>query len=139
MPNWCENRVSISFDSLDEKKEFISRCLTFVKDRQDNTGYSLDFHKIRPLGLGEDEDGKPVWDYNIACELWGTKWEISDPVVSEEWVKDDSDLYIEMYFDTAWSPPEGIYNELNAMFDDSSISWFYDEPNMQFAGYLNNE
>ncbi len=139
MPNWCENRVEISFNTLEEKKEFVDRCLTLTKDNQDNEGYCLDFYKIRPLGIGDDETGSPVWDYSLACELWGTKWEVDSPVVSVEWTKDDEDLYLQMYFDTAWSPPEGIYNELSAMFADVFISWFYDEPGMQFAGYLNNE
>tara|TARA_R100000742_G_C4277916_1_gene100200 strand:+ start:823 stop:1236 length:414 start_codon:yes stop_codon:yes gene_type:complete len=137
MPNWCENRVTISFDVIEDKKLFINRCLTEAEDEPGT--YFLDFHKIRPLGLGEDENGDPKWDYNVAVDLWGTKWEIGDTVVDQVWVEDDEDLWLQMYFETAWSPPEGIYNELNAMFDDAHISWFYDEPGMEFAGYLNNE
>ena len=136
MPNWCENRVEIDFDTLEDKKTFINRCLSLAED---DDGYVLDFHKIRPLGLGEDQNGKPNWDYHIAVQLWGTKWALNDSVIPSDWVKDDEDLWCMMHFDTAWAPPDGIFNELSSMFDDSGISWFYDEPGMQFAGYLNNE
>ena len=39
-------------------------------------------------------------------------------------------------FDTAWSPPEGIYNALVEKYPDIDISWFYHEEGMQMAGYL---
>jgi len=35
-----------------------------------------------------------------------------------------------------WCPPEGIYRKVKELFPDLDISWFYDEPAMQFAGYL---
>ena len=41
-----------------------------------------------------------------------------------------------MEFDTAWAPPEEICYRLREMFQDLTISWFYDEPGMQTAGYL---
>tara|TARA_R100001015_G_C4583558_1_gene139744 strand:+ start:496 stop:909 length:414 start_codon:yes stop_codon:yes gene_type:complete len=137
MPNWCENRVTIYFDTLDDKVLFIDRCLTKSSENLDS--YFLDFHKIRPLGLGEDENGEPNWDYNVAVDLWGTKWAVEEIVADQTWVDDKEDLWLQMYFETAWAPPDGIYNELNAMFDDADISWFYDEPGMQFAGYLGND
>jgi hypothetical protein len=42
----------------------------------------------------------------------------------------------EASFNTAWSPPEDIYNALKEKFEGMSISWFYDEPGMEIAGYL---
>ena len=39
-------------------------------------------------------------------------------------------------FETAWSPPESICHKLRELFPNVSISWFYDEPGMQVAGYL---
>ena len=43
---------------------------------------------------------------------------------------------IELEFDTAWSPPEEICYALREMFQDVNISWFFDEPGMEVAGYL---
>ena len=39
---------------------------------------------------------------------------------------------------TAWSPPYGIFDKIKEDFPDVGISWFYDEPGMEFAGYLPN-
>ena len=47
----------------------------------------------------------------------------------------DSEI-LELEFDTAWSPPEEICYALREMFKEVNISWFYDEPGMECAGYL---
>ena len=130
MPNWCENRVEI-YAEPEHIKEFVE---TFMPK-----GY-LDFYKIVPLGLGDDEEGNPVWNYTTAVDKWGTKWQLCEDDCDGHSVDEDR---ISAYFETAWSPPEGIYNAIDNWFAerdaDYSISWFYDEPGMQFAGYLNNE
>ena len=42
----------------------------------------------------------------------------------------------EVTFETAWSPPEEIHTAISEQFDDLSMSWFYDEPGAEIAGYL---
>ena len=42
----------------------------------------------------------------------------------------------EVTFNTAWAPPEAICNALREQYPDLSVSWFYDEPGMEFAEYL---
>ena len=42
----------------------------------------------------------------------------------------------EVEFNTAWSPPEAICSALREQYPDVSISWFYDEPGCEIAGYL---
>ena len=42
----------------------------------------------------------------------------------------------EVTFETAWSPPEEIHSAISEQFDDLSMSWFYDEPGQEVAGYL---
>ena len=71
--------------------------------------------------------------YNWRVQNWGTKWDISEKDI--EW-SDDHEDYAQFSFDTAWSPPEGIVSALREKFPELSISWFYDEPGMEFAGYL---
>lgn len=130
MPNWCENRVSIYCNEEEILKEFVD---TFMPD-----GF-FDFHAIVPLGLGMNDDGEQAWDHGLAVGKWGTKWPLCEDDADNFHVSSDS---IDASFDTAWSPPEGIYYAIDAWFEskdaDFSISWFYDEPGMQFAGYLNN-
>jgi hypothetical protein len=42
----------------------------------------------------------------------------------------------EVEFETAWAPPEEVCHAIREQFDDLSISWFYDEPGCELAGYL---
>ena len=46
--------------------------------------------------------------------------------------------WAEFAFNTAWSPPYGIFDKIKENFPDVGISWFYDEPGMEVAGYLPN-
>jgi hypothetical protein len=42
----------------------------------------------------------------------------------------------EVEFETAWCPPEEVAEAIKEQFDDLSMSWFYDEPGCEVAGYL---
>ena len=70
--------------------------------------------------------------YNWRVQNWGTKWDCYDLST------DDCDLPngFEASFNTAWSPPEEICTAIREQFDGISISWFYDEPGCEVAGYL---
>ena len=58
-------------------------------------------------------------------------------VVARSLQDDEQDSeQIEINFNTAWSPPEAICRKLRDMFPDLSVSWFFDEPGMEVAGYL---
>ena len=63
---------------------------------------------------------------------WGTKWDITDENIFTE----IDGTTAEYRFDTAWGPPEGIYEHLVETFPDHEINWYYHEPNMEMAGYL---
>ena len=70
--------------------------------------------------------------YSWRLQNWGTKWDAYQVEI------DDSEMHygFEVTFDTAWSPPEEICHAIKEQFDDLSVSWFYDEPGCEFAGYL---
>ena len=70
--------------------------------------------------------------YNWRVQNWGTKWDCYAVEI------DDCDMPhgFEVTFDTAWSPPEEVCYALKEKFDDLSVSWFYDEPGCEVAGYL---
>ena len=137
MPNWCMNTVKVFGEDKD-----IEEFKEFVKDKD----LPFSFQKIEPMPeelkntrsprLGErdkvltDKYGADNW-YDWSIINWGVKWDNSDVQFDQE----DSGS-IRYNFDTPWGPPEGIYNILNDKFPDLSISWFYDEPGMQVAGYL---
>ena len=64
---------------------------------------------------------------------WGTKWDVNAKSVEIEYEDEEQ---LEVSFDTAWAPPEPICYRLREMFEDLHISWFYNEPDMELAGYL---
>ena len=70
--------------------------------------------------------------YNWRCQNWGTKWDCYSLEI------DDTDMPhgFEVQFETAWSPPEEVCYAIKDQYDDLSISWFYDEPGCELAGYL---
>ena len=70
--------------------------------------------------------------YNWRVQNWGTKWDAYTMEI------DDTDMPhgFEVNFETAWSPPEEVCNAIREQYDDLSISWFYDEPGCEIAGYL---
>ena len=53
-------------------------------------------------------------------------WDIFDEVCG----------YAEFSFNTAWAPADGIYKAIVDKYPDVGISWFYDEPGCELAGYL---
>ena len=142
MPNWCSNRVHISGSAED-----VVAFKTLVSGDRGEDVFS--FQAILPCPEELHQHTAPQFDTEIGKQLiekygasdwyqwqvnnWGTKWDTSDSYL--DYADEESASW---YFSTAWSPPEGIYNELSRRFPDLSISWFFDEPGMQIAGYLNN-
>ena len=155
MPNWCNNRVTISAGTVEEEEQLAKIKAIFEKDNPFQVIYPMpDFDKIPHPETGElpvaeeikNQAGEVIhvstrwadgtqdtrwYDWRVAN--WDTKWDINAKDV--EW-SDEHEDYICFEFDTAWAPPEGVVRELKDQFPDVSISWFYDEPGMEFAGYL---
>ena len=152
MPNWCNNRVTVFSDDTESVKKikeiFESKDSVFGKIIQEPDWKRLPNEKGQfptvKQHLGKDgqvmfethefPDGKndDRW-YHWNISNWGTKWDITADSVDVGY--EDSEQ-LELTFDTAWSPPEPICARLREMFEDIHISWFYDEPGMEFAGYL---
>ena len=70
--------------------------------------------------------------YNWRCQNWGTKWDAYSLEIDEV----DMPNGFEVTFETAWSPPEEVCYAIKEQYDDLSMSWFYDEPGCEVAGYL---
>jgi hypothetical protein len=83
--------------------------------------------------------------YDWAMKYWGVKWDLSDVTWVEVELPDPGDAKptddatFTINFDTAWGPPDMFYHFLSYNYPNCHISWFYHEPGMEFAGYLNNE
>ena len=70
--------------------------------------------------------------YNWRNANWGTKWDAYSLEIDDDSMPNG----FEVTFETAWSPPEEIHSAISEQFDDLSMSWFYDEPGCEVAGYL---
>ena len=88
------------------------------------TGYGL---SLRFTSTDKPDDR--WYDWRLAN--WDTKWDAYDVVVT-----DDDPENVEIEFNTAWSPPEAICHKIREDYPDVSVSWFYDEPGCEIAGYL---
>ena len=159
MPNHCHNRVTVysanTHDVAKIKQMFEDEeCFTQIIPEPDwlNTPLmSSDMPKYdwdKPKGkVGElpqyveDPWRRLVFKstgqaddrwYDWRVQNWDTKWDCYDVEVT-----DDDPECLEVEFNTAWNPPEAVCHALREKFEDTvAISWFYDEPGMEIAGYL---
>ena len=147
MPNWCSNEVTIDGTKEDIAK-FVEECFTDFKGTP-----VLDFNKVmpepdydKPKKDGTHNNGvqtelssvMPDW-WNWRNDNWGTKWNLvpnSEGNLSGYDFVDSGEDYIQLEFETAWSPPNGIYNEIWAKYPDLTVNWFYREDGCQLAGWL---
>ena len=158
MPNHCHNRVT--FYASPEHNDQIAKIKQMFLDEniftqiipepdwantplmsKDVQGLVYDRGKVGELPQYVEDPFKRLvfkstdrtddrW-YDWRVQNWDTKWDAYDVVVT-----DDDPENLEVEFNTAWSPPEAICNELREQYPDVSISWFYDEPGCEIAGYL---
>ena len=144
MPNHCHNRVTF----YSEDTTVIQRLYKIFKSDNIFTQFIPEPDwKTTPNEKGElpiqpekdsmmppqfpDGTTDDRW-YSWRLANWGTKWDAYEVEI------DDSELHygFEVSFDTAWSPPEEICYAIKDQFDDLCVSWFFDEPGMEVAGYL---
>ena len=165
MPNHCHNRVTLysSGNDTDEARAQIQKIKQIFEDencfgqiipepdwantpldektagnwlhsKRGNVGElpvqpSNDNGHYVPFFQSTDRQDDRWYDWRLAN--WDTKWDAYDVEVVDP---DPENMEIE--FNTAWSPPEAICNAIREQYEDVSVSWFYDEPGMEIAGYL---
>ncbi len=143
MPNWCNNRVVISHEDSSKMEALVSAikegkfCNHVIPVPEDL--------KIVAGCVGSDDDPKQIelvrktaenvekygagnW-YDFCVSHWGTKWDV-DPYDPEDVVIKDN--CIEFGFDSAWSPPIGVYEAL--VEQGFEVEATYYEPGMAFVG-----
>ena len=160
MPNWCHNRVSFSgtpedienlvatltgettrFDfnkviPMPEELSGISSPVLAFKTKVEVETYNTAYEHRGAITHAKHKAllkkyGHADW-YNWSIENWGCKWNNGDDIA----IEDEEEGYIRYSFETPWGPPEGIYHALKEQYPEVQITWFYDEPGMQFSGYL---
>ena len=142
MPNHCHNRVtfySANTEDVAKLKKIFTDESTFTQiipepdwPNTPNKDGELPVKHEDPWLTYRWSNGRQDdrW-YNWRVMNWDTKWDCYDVVVT-----DDDPESVEIEFNTAWSPPEAICNEIREQYPDVSVSWFFDEPGCEIAGYL---
>ena len=156
MPNHCHNRVTIysqdeatieNLKNLFEDENIFTQIIPepdwantplLTSDNHFGTKYGNDGELPqyvedpwkRLVFKSTDITDQRWYDWRI--QNWDTKWDAYDVQVDGGF--DDDELTIE--FNTAWSPPEAVCHALREQYPEATVSWFYDEPGCEIAGYL---
>jgi hypothetical protein len=147
MPNWCNNGVTVTHkdpakitalaDAMAEGK-FLNHIIPVPEDLQIVAGRvgaddNPDQQELeRKTAENLEKYGAGNW-YDFCVNRWGTKWDVDCQGTIE--IADDGHT-VHASFDSAWSPPVGIYE---AMVDDGyEVIAYYYEPGMAYVGKWDN-
>jgi hypothetical protein len=143
MPNWCNNSLTVSHEDATKidvlvdawtKGKFFGTILP--EPDYTTTPVKKTFPEISLQYATTDEDKAKVleptisennwWDWRV--QHWGTKWEIDTDGRRTHRFEN----HLTVSFDTAWSPPLGIFEAL--VEQGFSVSAMYYEGGMSFCG-----
>ena len=159
MPNWCYNSIDIYGESS-ELQKFVEATKIVGEDGITEYGLSQLFPIPQELvdttsGWHSDPDeqakqtakeeaniakyGYKDW-YDWACDPdnWGTKWGDSDfdwRSFGDETMVAPEETYISAYYQTAWSPADGLIRNISAKFPSLTFSVVSTEESDAFACY----
>lgn len=140
MPNWCANSVEITHPDPEKLTALVAAmnanqmcnfAIPVPKELTDTVAGSLGdadeqaaleaqtARNIQQFGYGN-------W-YDFCVNEWGTKWDVETAGNIDQ---DGHTVYAS--FDSAWSPPIGVYEALQA--DGFTVTAYYYEPGMGFVG-----
>ena len=122
MPNWCMNNLTISHDDPAKLQEFADAY---------NSGQTCEHYLPVPKEYYEDNGVFPKW-YDYCVNTWGTKWDFGKDEYNDLAVIEDDEVTVS--FNTAWSPPNGLYDELHRQ--GYILNGSYWEPGMGFYGTI---
>lgn len=156
MPNWCYNTLHIrgNKEILDEFKA--KTILRNVQNDYDQNGDKFTFNILKPLPKALEGEYSPLrklegetdeeykgrmaenmrlygaedW-YYWHIKNWGTKWD-----ACHSRIENDEDTYLQVYFDTAWSPPLDWFDTIIPMFPQLEFECYISEESEAFALYL---
>jgi hypothetical protein len=136
MPNWCSNYISVRGTNSAEVKrladafdagEFCQAVIPVPAVLRDITAPTQESDEAA-AEQRKAETGFDNW-YDFCVNRWGTKWDIS---CQEECDRDEDGLGFNGGFDTAWSPPMGVVEQLAE--DGFEVTLHYHESGMAFVG-----
>lgn len=158
MPNWCENELSIRgpkkdvqqllahVDGGEENRFDFNSLIPYPKVYADKDAWAeLEQARIHSLpeaerqGIPWPEDGYNHGGYDWCHDNWGTKWPASKIVLDFEPDDYDDDTpfcHAEFRFETAWSPPVPVIENLAVRFPMVKVQLRFYERGAEFQGWL---
>ena len=143
MPNWCSNQATIhgtkdqilELVGAYERGGVIEHYLPTPREPDDQSRLLGEDKPFNP-----DEDTTTSW-YYWRIANWGTKWDFgkTEYTADEEcdWQVDEEGYgLVHLRFETAWSPPAGLYEALDKL--DMTVEAYYFEPGCAFCGQWSN-
>ena len=135
MPNWCSNFVAITGpkERIAELKDAYDRgefCNAVIPVPQELKDAVADGSTNEALIA---KYGYSSW-YDFCVNRWGTKWDFGGDGAADI---NDAGECLTIYFDSAWSPPCGIYEELDT--EGLRVEACYYESGMAFCGMWTSE
>ena len=155
MPNWCANSLKLVATNAQSEKKLAEIVQELARAKAAGESAEI-FNLIKPVpkalldtvagyrGHGTPEQAaleaaeqenlktygyKNWYDYSIA--EWGTKWDARNAEEDVPYLIEGNQVTI--FFDTAWSPPMGIYHALEDM--GFELEATYVEQGVGFIGY----
>jgi len=155
MPNWCENEVTLTHSDPAQLKRLAEafdsgKFLSAVLPEPDYTVTPVAktypefdaIHAKTPEDREKALKNEPTiredawWDWRVSH--WGTKWEVGMDKGRENYAQlNDAGTKLFVSFDSAWSPPLGVYEELRRQ--GFGIAAYYWEQGMEFCGRFTTE
>lgn len=146
MPNWCSNGVTITHEDSTKiallaeamrEGKFCNFAIPVPQDLKDTMSGSYGDDERQALleaqtARNVETHGYGNW-YDFCVNRWGTKWDVNCDGGVE--VSDDG-LTIDASFESAWSPPCGVYEAL--VEDGYDVVGYYYEPGMGYVGKWDN-
>ena len=129
MPNWCENFMRLEVPNKEEADK-----IKAVLDSDENDVGLLKHLMPEPDYEEGDTANRtfPDW-YSWRTMNWGTKWDV-DVQHYDMHESNDGTVTFEFSFDSAWSPPIGVYDTVSQR-DGWDVFASYIEGGMSFMGY----
>lgn len=150
MPNWCENKMTISHSDPSVIKrardawmsgQFLNKFIPIPNDLKIVSGrVGADDNPEQVLLVSQQvinkaQHGYIDW-YDFSTNEWGTKWDIGYHKDEDNAPYNENQTEFTVRYNSAWSPPEAACFKLVAMGFD--ITNYYYEPGMGFCGVFKN-
>ncbi len=134
MPNWCENYLRLEVPNKEEADKLVAVLdNSGDEDSVGLLGYLVPEPNYDNQEFKEQSAMFPDW-YEWRVHNWGTKWDVD----VQDWNKvDNSDgtCTFDMNFDSAWSPPTGVYDSV-AQKENWKVFATFIEGGCAFLGYF---